>query len=1496
MKTRLLFTLSALLGWTALAQNPTPIANLSRTNLATGTNLMAVVTHPGATNGTRGITLSNLLHSLTNLSTWPISGSAASVTNAIGTVKTNGVTVGSASTATSLDFVTGSNTVIRMTNAAGAVTVEINASATGGGASSNYTTLASGSMTVGTVIASNAVRTGQIDVSTNANASNLRATNSATFDGTAFFPSGASLINSNSGFRRRVALWTSTQALGAAVNVDDSEIEQLDGISLTATVQQQFNDGVTSRTALTNYIAGVSNYTDIASSNRVRIVAGTGGITVSQAGASGVQTFTVNDDDVGATNIQTLAAGSITTGVIIATNEPGFTGDAVYWEDFSFPNTTLAGMTGRKPKKGIVTYMISGVASNNIMITNGVMKFPSGLAVDQNAGYLTITNTGALYALPNAVWMKLRMTNNTAFAGNFTDVPAIVWEPDHNIDGNSLHFYCSTGRLVGQSGGVTFLNEPVSLPLGSEFLYGVTIVSNTAYIQWGQETYIGTHSSISAQFGTCKTVTWELLGSGTNQYQIEITEAGAGHAHPAIHQLAGRALTIGTNGTITTAQISGTNFVGTLALPNVTTNRLLLTGGGSNVQAAAVGPGLSVSAGALLLSQTLTNIAGTGALTNLYSPTLSNATIKPLVIGVGTAAGATNTTGQIRGIAAGANITLSENGSNVVITAAGASATLFSAGNTNATDLAIVHEGTNTTGGIKTIRAGSNVTITESGGTNLVISSTGGGGASNYTTIAAGSLTVDRVTMTNGFRFIATNLAVAGTNLVADGAASSYFTNMIASSGGLGLTNIVFTNLLDGQTITADIWTTNGTDVQICTAPGIIAPSAWYFDGAIATVNSNGFSRIQVSRFGGLTNISVQTPTMGLANNGVVLFITNFAARTILVTLDPKLTNLVSQNHSFTNLTIQNLAGTGAVTNLFSPTLSNGTIIPLVVGSGTASGATNTTGQIRGLAAGANITLTPNGSNVVIASTGGSQTPWTSDIDAARFKLTNEVFKPVNVRWFGALGDDSTDDTVAFNAAFTAAGSTNVVYVPSGKYRVGPLIYNGPGLYGDGMTSEIKQKYFTNGTVLLTATNTGTMVANISLVGSNSTTTWANGTATATYTGAVVTAMGPAEIINVSVAGFHLGMRVTGLNDPASRAGLGRIDGAAITNCTTGIQFGADDNSAEYVLLTGSQIRDCQFGINNWNGGNIFILDNLIVDCDSWGYIQTATSSTEKGNSTIRGNVFNHCSGVRFEKWSTAVFENNTMQATANAQFNSCTNVTFRYNTFSGNVFFNFSSVRGINVTGNRTTSGTYTFTGFTGFDQVWVSENLTNGIPDRQLQPPIEVGAGGAAFVGTNATVGGVIYKAVQIPAYTNLNTTIGTFTNCFQYIVPGNTLTNNGDSIITTWRGTMLAGTNSLKLWHGFDNVMQTGSFTNGFSAWEAGMQITRTGNNAAEAYGWFDYGQIQGSTTVGTRAGYQTNWSLTLATNGAPATNVLQIGSNRAGCFSNNFMRVFYEPASK
>jgi len=179
--------------------------------------------------------------------------------------------------------------------------------------------------------------------------------------------------------------------------------------------------------------------------------------------------------------------------------------------------------------------------------------------------------------------------------------------------------------------------------------------------------------------------------------------------------------------------------------------------------------------------------------------------------------------------------------------------------------------------------------------------------------------------------------------------------------------------------------------------------------------------------FGG-TNISVRTvggtnfiDTTGFLNNWS-LYSTN-----------------VWNSRQGGSATLTNLSGTGAITNLFSATLSNATIKPLVVGVGDAAGATNTTGAIRGLEAGANITLTPNGSNYVIASTasGGvafSDLVWTNRVGELLPNAypTNTILSPTNngFRTNFFFGTD-TIRTGGTNKIFRVYNGTNNAFTVS---------------------------------------------------------------------------------------------------------------------------------------------------------------------------------------------------------------------------------------------------------------------------------------------------------------------------------------------------------------------------------------------------------------------------------------------------------------------------------
>ena len=64
---------------------------------------------------------------------------------------------------------------------------------------------------------------------------------------------------------------------------------------------------------------------------------------------------------------------------------------------------------------------------------------------------------------------------------------------------------------------------------------------------------------------------------------------------------------------------------------------------------------------------------------------------------------------------------------------------------------------------------------------------------------------------------------------------------------------------------------------------------------------------------------------------------------------------------------------------------------------------------------------------------------------------------PINVRWFGALGDGS-DATQALQAALDAAHEGGTVYIPSGVYSIkrSLKIPQGTTLYGDGFLTRLQ--------------------------------------------------------------------------------------------------------------------------------------------------------------------------------------------------------------------------------------------------------------------------------------------------------------------------------------------------------------------------------------------------------------------------------------------------------
>ncbi len=189
-------------------------------------------------------------------------------------------------------------------------------------------------------------------------------------------------------------------------------------------------------------------------------------------------------------------------------------------------------------------------------------------------------------------------------------------------------------------------------------------------------------------------------------------------------------------------------------------------------------------------------------------------------------------------------------------------------------------------------------------------------------------------------------------------------------------------------------------------------------------------------------------------------------------------------------------------------------------------------------------------------------------------------------------------------------------------------------------------------------------------------------------------------------------------------------------------------------------------------------------------------------------------------------------------------------------------------TTGSLTLAGSITLSG---------SVTATNGF----RQP---AGAGTS-----NAWAIGMVH--LDSASRTNHSTT-GSYTNLSTFTVPAHTLTNNGDTVIASWSGVMLAGTNKFFLGYGsITNVLDVSGLTNGhgLSGWKASMRITRTGNTGQRILA-----EMQFNPGFGIPYSY-TNQPIDIAeTNGIDNLLRLQGSAIRAGGITNNFFDLEFRPA--
>ncbi len=182
-----------------------------------------------------------------------------------------------------------------------------------------------------------------------------------------------------------------------------------------------------------------------------------------------------------------------------------------------------------------------------------------------------------------------------------------------------------------------------------------------------------------------------------------------------------------------------------------------------------------------------------------------------------------------------------------------------------------------------------NPTIT---GATIVLS--GYGGDFLYATSGLEELSVG--TFGSGLTFSGGTLTASGsssgssmflrnTNMVFDGGVSSLYSNVFESTSG-GLTNIIATNIVDGQTVHLWFWASNGVTVNF---PQFAASD--YPDGAVVSANSNCWTHVIIDRRNTVTNISIFTAGLTLNAGNFTEAVTNYATRAITYQNTTRTTN-----------------------------------------------------------------------------------------------------------------------------------------------------------------------------------------------------------------------------------------------------------------------------------------------------------------------------------------------------------------------------------------------------------------------------------------------------------------------------------------------------------------------------------------------------------------------------------------------------------------------------
>lgn len=482
---------------------------------------------------------------------------------------------------------------------------------------------------------------------------------------------------------------------------------------------------------------------------------------------------------------------------------------------------------------------------------------------------------------------------------------------------------------------------------------------------------------------------------------------------------------------------------------------------------------------------------------------------------------------------------------------------------------------------------------------------------------------------------------------------------------------------------------------------------------------------------------------------------------------------------------------------------------------------------------------------------------------AATMKI-GDVINTNDVRWWGADPSGVSDSTAAISNALAWTGSGRL-YVPRGTYKIITLhiTNNFLTLYGDGHGASVFNSVSAAPMIVLHGNNAtieklklqGNGIATQGLHLTNSEQSVVREVLVDSIIGPGIFAQDSSFSLlfdRCSVVRSHIGMHLTNLFQNT------RINHCLIYHNTNyQMILGSIGNPTRSVSIQDSELESLGTAATNLLVNDVTA---LVID----GVYFESTMAAAK-DIVVAG--------------TTSLVEINGMYANGNGTSTNSIFVDGNDNSVSLNNSFIF----------NYTTSPVITSL------RSYIKNCSLNGSYFPMFsRGPIQVSMGSSA---SNFISGGsVLLNSLERTNHTGS----GAFTNFYDFTIPANALTNDGDRVVFTLGGHFryqTATTNDLRAILGGTTLFDTGFITASNCPWRVAIDVVRTGNSAqrVDCKVEWNVNAAVGSHGNGTLSTYSTNMPLALV-NGVTNIFVFQGASRIPAAITNNYFEVEFKPGPR